>query len=136
MKRRMICYIGLGSNLGDRQKKIKLAVKMIGRLKGTRLIRKSAIIETRPVGGPAGQPDFLNAAVKIDTALSARSLLAGLKDIEKQLGRKKRRRFGPREIDLDILLYSDKVIKNKILTVPHPRMFKRDFVIKPLEQVI
>jgi 2-amino-4-hydroxy-6-hydroxymethyldihydropteridine diphosphokinase len=132
----MICYIGLGSNLGDRQKKIKLAVKMIGRLKGTRLIRKSAIIETRPVGGPAGQPDFLNAAVKIDTALSARSLLAGLKDIEKQLGRKKRRRFGPREIDLDILLYSDKVIKNKILTVPHPRMFKRDFVIKPLEQVI
>jgi len=88
------------------------------------------------VGGPAGQPDFLNAAVKIDTRLSPCSLLSRLKGIEKQLGRKKGVRFGPREIDLDILLYSDKVIKSKRLTVPHPRMFMRDFVIKPLEQIL
>ncbi len=132
----MICYIGVGSNLGDRLQNIKLAVKKIGELEGTRLIRKSGVIETRPVGGPAGQPDFLNAAVKIDTRLSPCSLLSRLKGIEKQLGRKKGVRFGPREIDLDILLYSDKVIKSKRLTVPHPRMFVRDFVIKPLEQIL
>jgi 2-amino-4-hydroxy-6-hydroxymethyldihydropteridine diphosphokinase len=78
----------------------------------------------------------LNAAIKIKTSLSPASLLKTLKNIEKDLGRRKTLRFGPREIDLDILFYSDRVIKTKNLVVPHPRMFEREFVLKPLREII
>ena len=131
-----ICYLGIGSNLGNRKRNIKLATQKINALQNTRVLKRSNVIESSPAGGPAGQPNFLNAALKIDTKLSALTLLKKLKEIENQLGRKKIARFGPRVIDLDILLYADKVKSSKTLTIPHPRMFDRDFVIKPLMEVI
>jgi 2-amino-4-hydroxy-6-hydroxymethyldihydropteridine diphosphokinase len=99
-------------------------------------LKKSRIIETSPVGGPPGQGKFLNAVLKIDTQLPALVLLGKLKKIEEKMGRKRTVRFGPRIIDLDILLYSDKVMRSKNLIIPHPRMFARDFVIKPLREVL
>ncbi len=130
------CYLGIGSNLGDRRKTIKSAVKKINSLKDTTIIKISRIIETDPVGGPAGQPKFLNAALKIHTSLSPYILLRKLKQIEKELGRKRSVRFGPRVIDLDILLYGNEAIDKKTLKIPHPRMLERDFVIRPLLQII
>ena len=131
-----VCYLGIGSNLGNRRGNIKLAVEKINALKGTLTLRLSRIIETEPVGGPAGQGKFLNACLKIKTKLPPLTLLRKLKQIEIQLGRKKTEKFGPRTIDLDILLYGDKVINRKELVVPHPRMFEREFVTKPLSEVI
>lgn len=131
-----ICYIGLGSNLGDRRQNIKSAVEKIKTLKNTKVIKISNLIETEPVGGPCGQNKFLNGALKIKTSLSPLKLLKELQNIELQLGRFKTARNGPRTIDLDILLYADKIINMKNLTIPHPRMFFRDFVIKPLLEVI
>ena len=132
----VICYLGVGSNLGNRRKNIKLAVKLIGVLKGTKIIKASKLFETLPSGGPAGQPNYLNAALKINTNLFPLGLLKKLKKIEKELGRVPAERFSSRVIDLDILLYGDRFIRNKTLTVPHPRMFDRDFVIKPLTEVL
>jgi len=122
--------------LGNRKRNIKLATKKINALQNTRVLKRSSVIESLPVGGPAGQGKFLNAALKIDTKLSPLILLKKLKEIENQLGRMKTVRFGPRAIDLDILLYADRVKVSKTLSIPHPRMFKRDFVIKPLMEVI
>jgi 2-amino-4-hydroxy-6-hydroxymethyldihydropteridine diphosphokinase len=132
----VICYLGVGSNLGNRRKNIKLAVKKIGTLKDTTIIKASKLFESLPSGGPAGQPNYLNAALKISTNFLPLNLLKKLKKIEKELGRVPTVRFGPRIIDLDILLYGDKLIRNKHLVVPHPRMFSRDFVIKPLVEVL
>jgi 2-amino-4-hydroxy-6-hydroxymethyldihydropteridine diphosphokinase len=132
----IICYLGVGSNLGNRRKNIKLAVKKIKALKETKVIKVSKIFEFLPCGGPAGQPNFLNSALKIKTKFSPLGLLKRLKEIEKELGRVPTVRFGPRVMDLDILLYGDWFIRNKFLTVPHPRMFDRTFVIKPLLEVL
>ncbi len=131
-----ICYLGVGSNLGDREKNIKSAVRGINRLKGTKVIKLSKIIETEPVGGPAKQGKFLNAALKIKTSLPPQTLLKKLKEIEEGLGRTKTARYGPRTIDLDILFYGDKIINRKDLVIPHPRVFERDFVLRPLSEVI
>jgi 2-amino-4-hydroxy-6-hydroxymethyldihydropteridine diphosphokinase len=131
-----ICYLGVGSNLGNRRKSIKLAIQMIDALPGTRVIKVSRVIQTTAVGGPRGQNKFLNAALKLSTKLSALKLLKQLKNIEDKLGRVKTVRFGPRCIDLDILLYADRIVKSKILKIPHPRMFERDFVRRPLLEVI
>lgn len=130
------CYLGIGSNLGDRQKFIRSAIKKIRTLKDTKIIKISRIIETEPIGGPAGQGKFLNAALKIKTNLSPSILLKKLKRIEKELGRTKTVRWGPRTIDLDILFYADKIIKRKALKVPHPKIFEREFVIRPLLEII
>ena len=130
------CYLGIGSNLGDRTKFIRLAIKKINALKETKVIKVSKIIETKPVGGLRNQGTFLNAALKIKTNLSPSLLLKKLKKIEKELGRKKSVRWGPRTIDLDILFYGDKIINRKDLNIPHPKVFERDFVIKPLLEII
>ncbi|MCX5669020.1 MAG: 2-amino-4-hydroxy-6-hydroxymethyldihydropteridine diphosphokinase [Candidatus Omnitrophica bacterium] len=132
----VICYLGVGSNLGNRRKNIKLAVKLIGALKDTKIIKASKLFASLPCGGPAGQLNYLNAALSISTNFSPLGLLKKLKKIENELGRIPSVRFGPRVIDLDILLYGDRSIRNKVLTVPHPRMFNRDFVIKPLTEVL
>ncbi|MDD5108843.1 MAG: 2-amino-4-hydroxy-6-hydroxymethyldihydropteridine diphosphokinase [Candidatus Omnitrophica bacterium] len=132
----VICYIGVGTNLGSRMKNIKLAIKKIGALKDTRITKISRFFEFASVGGPAGQSNYYNAALKIQTKFSPINLLKKLKEIENELGRTRGVRFGPRVIDLDVLLYGDKFIESKRLTVPHPRMFKRDFVIKPLKEVL
>lgn len=128
--------MGIGSNLGDRQKNIKLAIKKINSLKDTKVIKISRIIETKPVGGPRKQGKFLNAALKIKTNLTPSVLLKKLKNIECELGRTKTVRYGPRPIDLDILFYGDKIINTKKLNVPHPKIFEREFVIKPLLEII
>ena len=132
----MVVYLGVGSNLGNRRENIKEAVRKISLLNKTKVLKLSRLLQTEPVGGPAGQRKFLNAALKIETALTPLILLKKLKIIEETLGRIKTVRNGPRVIDLDILLYSDLKIKNKTLMVPHPAMFKRDFVMKPLSEVI
>lgn len=131
-----ICYLGIGSNLGDKRENIKTAIKEINSLKNTKVIKTSKLIETKPQGGPLKQNDFLNGALKINTELSPGILLKQLKRIERGLGRKSTVRNGPRVIDLDILLYGNKIINTKRLIVPHPRMFERDFVITPLSEII
>jgi dihydroneopterin aldolase/2-amino-4-hydroxy-6-hydroxymethyldihydropteridine diphosphokinase len=132
----VVCYLGIGSNLGNRRKNIQLALKEINALKGTKILKVSKIIETNPVGGPSSQPRFLNAALKIKTNLLPLTLLKKLQNIEKELGRVKTVRFGPRPIDLDILFYGDNIISRKELKVPHPKVFEREFVKKPLLEVI
>lgn len=131
------CYLGIGSNLGDRRRNIKLAFQKIRKLKGTKIIKVSKLIETKPIGGPRNQGKFLNAALKLKTNLSSLDLLKKLKIIEQELGRpKKHISYGPRTIDLDILFYADKLINRKDLKIPHPRIFEREFVIKPLLEII
>ena len=99
----VVCYLGIGSNAGDRRKNIRLALRKINQLKRTKVIKVSEIMETEPVGGPTGQGKFLNAAVKIKTNFPPLILLKELKKIEKEIGREKTVRYGPRTIDLDIL---------------------------------
>jgi 2-amino-4-hydroxy-6-hydroxymethyldihydropteridine diphosphokinase len=121
--------IGIGSNLGDRARHIADAV---GALAGTgALVRVSSLYETAPVGGPK-QGKYLNAVAVVDTDLSARTLLEDCLEIEREHGRERRERWGPRTLDLDILLYGDSVISEPDLTVPHPRMTERRFVLEPL----
>jgi len=132
----VVCYLGIGSNVGDRRKNIRLALRKINQLKRTKVIKVSEIMETEPVGGPTGQGKFLNAAVKIKTNFPPLILLKELKKIEKEIGREKTVRYGPRTIDLDILFYGDKIINRENLKIPHPRMFEREFVIKPLSEII
>lgn len=132
----VICYLGVGSNLGNRRKNIKLATKLIGALPETKVIKASKLFESLPCGGPVGQPNYLNSALRISTNFSPSILLKKLKKIEKRIGRIPAVRFGARVIDLDILFYGYRSMRNKDLTIPHPRMFKRDFVIKPLIEVL
>lgn len=131
-----VCYIGVGSNLGNRHKNILSAARKINQLRGTKIIKRSKIIETLPLGGPVNQPKFLNAVFKLITELSPRSLLKNLKQIEKDLGRKNTVRYGPRVIDLDILFYADKIIRSKKLNIPHPKIFERAFVLNPLKELL
>lgn len=131
----IFCYLAIGSNLGNRRKNIKKALDCLAAAKGIKIENISRVYETLAVGGPP-QGKFLNAAVKIKTSLSPLALLNTLKKIEKALGRKKNVRWGPREIDLDILLYGNRIIKMKNLVIPHPGMFAREFVLKPLREII
>lgn len=132
----VICYLGIGSNLGNRRKNISLAIKKVNALSDTKVIKASGIIEGEPVGGPAGQGKFLNAALKIKTRLSPSALLKKLKTIEKELGRVPALRWGERIIDLDILLYANKAINQRNLKIPHPRLYEREFAMKPLLEII
>ena len=131
----VVCYLAVGSNLGNRRKNIKKALDYLAKTKGIKIEKASRIYETKAIGGVA-QGKFLNAAIKIKTSLTPQLLLKTVKNIEKDLGRKKTVRWGPREIDLDILLYGNKFIKIKNLVIPHPRMFAREFVLKPLREII
>ena len=129
-------FVGLGSNLGDRQQNIAKAYELIGKLPKTRSLRLSALIETAPENCPPGSPSFMNAVAKVETKLTARELLAGLLDVEKQLGRARSGvRNEPRTLDLDLLLFGDNVINEPDLIVPHPRMHQREFVLWPLLQI-
>ncbi len=129
-----LVFLSLGSNIGDRKSNIKKAIKLL-KDEGIKIGRLSKIIETKPQGGPP-QPKFLNAAISIRTELPPRGLLKTLKIIEKMMGRSKGVRFGPRVIDLDILLYGDLKLKSKQLEIPHPRMWERQFVLGPLYSLI
>ena len=126
-------YLGLGSNLGDRNANLQRALTELNEL-GIRVNRISSTVETEPVGGPA-QGKYLNAAVQVETTLSPEQLLQAVKSIEKKMGRRKSVRNAPRIIDIDILLFNDQRIATKELTIPHPRMFERQFVMGPLREI-
>jgi 2-amino-4-hydroxy-6-hydroxymethyldihydropteridine diphosphokinase len=128
-------YIGIGSNLGDRRTTIRSAVDALRAHDAVDEVELSSLLETDPVGGPPGQERFLNAAARVRTTLDASVLLELLLAIEKQLGRARRERWGPRVIDLDLLLYDDAVIDQPGLTVPHPSMCEREFVLRPLAEI-
>ena len=126
-------YIGIGSNLGDREVNCIRAVELLEK-RGIPVKKKSALHETKP-WGVKDQPLFLNMAIEIETALSPRELLKILKEIEKETGREPASRWGPRIIDLDILLFNARVVDEDHLRIPHPLMHKRDFVLKPLSEI-
>jgi 2-amino-4-hydroxy-6-hydroxymethyldihydropteridine diphosphokinase len=128
------CYVGLGSNLGDRSGQITRALELLKAQPGLRLLRTSRQYETAP-WGVTDQPPFRNAVAELETRLEPGELLAVLKSIERQLGRQPRRRWGEREIDLDLLLYDDRRVSEPNLEVPHPRMWERLFVLEPLAEL-
>ncbi len=129
-----IAYIGLGSNLGDRKDFIHKALKMLAETKNIESARISDIIETAPLGG-ANQPKYLNAAVQIKTALTAEDLHKTLLNIETSLGRTREEKWSSRTIDLDLLLFGNEIINSPDLTIPHPQMHLRSFVVKELCQL-
>lgn len=127
-------YIGLGSNLEQPQQQVSAAMSALGELPDTRLLARSSLYHSAPVGY-ADQPDFINAVALIETALAPQALLQGLLVLEQQFGRVRTFLNAPRTLDLDILLYDDLVIADTNLVVPHPRMHERAFVLLPLAEL-
>lgn len=127
----VIAYLGLGSNMGDRKTQLRHAVAAIEVFPSTTVLRISPTYRSDP-WGPIEQGDFLNLVVEIRTTLSPDDLLAACKDTEKRLGRVESVRWGPRSLDIDILLYDDLSVETSTLQVPHARMWERAFVLKPL----
>ena len=128
------CYIGIGSNLGDRSSYIDRAIEAINNMPLSRLKRSSSIYETEPISEiPQGK--FLNGVLEIETALRPEMLLEKLVAIEKMLGRKRSVRNGPRTIDLDILYYGEETLRSEELTIPHPRISQREFVLRGLREL-
>lgn len=127
-------YLGLGSNLGDRLAHLQRAVEALAGTAGIQVVAVSSVYETAPVGGPA-QDDFLNAVAAIDTELAPRDLLAAATTVEQLEERVREVRWGPRTLDVDILLYDDERIAEPDLEIPHPRMQQRAFVLAPLRDV-
>jgi 2-amino-4-hydroxy-6-hydroxymethyldihydropteridine diphosphokinase len=137
MKNMVTAYIGIGSNLGNREQTLRQAVRFIDELDETRVTQESPLRETDPVG-VEDQPKFLNGVLEVETALPARPLLDHLLRIEKKLGRSRTPdtpKWGPREVDLDLLLYGDSTIQEPGLVVPHPHMKERSFVMDPLSEI-
>lgn len=128
----MKAYIAVGSNMGDRATLIKQAEDSVQKISGIHLKKKSAFYETEPVGAPGPQEKYLNGVWEIETSLQADKLLAELMKVETSLGRVRKEKNEPRPIDLDILFYGGHVIKEEGLSVPHPRLHERWFVLKPL----
>jgi len=135
VKSRQTVYIGFGSNLGDRRANITKAVELVKLIKGIRLKKLSSIYETDPVGGPP-QAKYLNGVFSVDTKIGPIKLLYELQNIEKRLGRKRKAKNSPRTIDLDILLFGDRKMNTKNLKIPHPRMHKREFVLRGLRELL
>jgi 2-amino-4-hydroxy-6-hydroxymethyldihydropteridine diphosphokinase len=131
----VIAYIALGSNQGDRRDYLDRALQSLQENSRIEVSQVSTYHETAPVGGPPGQASFLNAAAELRTDLSPQELLNGLLEVEQSLGRVRRERHGPRTIDLDLLLYGNQVIREPGLTIPHPAMHERSFVLKPLTEI-
>ena len=127
-------YIGLGSNLDEPAAQIKTALKDINEMERTKLIKDSGLFKSRPMG-PQDQPDYLNAVALIETELDEISLLDRLQKIENAHGRVRQRHWGERTLDLDILLFADLIINTKRLTIPHPGLAEREFVLYPLEKI-
>jgi 2-amino-4-hydroxy-6-hydroxymethyldihydropteridine diphosphokinase len=135
-----IAYIGLGSNLQDPHRQLQRAFVDIEGLPGTRLQARSALYRSAPLGCPelpdsTAQPDFVNAVAKIETDLTPQALLGALLDIEHQHGRERTFRNAPRTLDLDVLLYDDERLHQHGLTIPHPQMHLRAFVLLPLLEI-
>ncbi|HEX2053833.1 MAG TPA: 2-amino-4-hydroxy-6-hydroxymethyldihydropteridine diphosphokinase [Actinomycetota bacterium] len=125
-------FVGLGSNVGDRLKHLKSAVEAL-RARGLEVRAASSVYETDPVGPP--QPDYLNAAVAVRTDLDPVDFVAALKDVEAEIGRQQTERWGPRVIDLDLLLYGDRIVAEPPITVPHPELTNRAFALVPVLEI-
>lgn len=126
-----LVYIALGSNLGKRLATLERATRQLVEGGNFILVDKSPYYETDPIG-PQDQPPFINSVLQLQTDLPPRELLQRLQDIERRLGRQRGVQWGPRTIDLDILLYDDIIVKEETLEIPHPRMHRRRFVLEPL----
>lgn len=124
-------FLGLGSNIGERRRYLRDAVDTLG----TSVVAVSSMYETEPVGGPPRQDDFINIVVEIDTDLPPRELLAVCHRLESAAGRVRDVRWGPRTLDVDILWIDGVTMDTEDLTVPHPRLFKRRFVLVPLSEL-
>ena len=128
-------YVGLGANLGDRETTLRRAVERLGRVDGVEVVGVSQLVETDPVG-VVDQPRFLNGAVAVETTLSPQELLGELLSVERELGRvRDGERWGPRTLDLDLLVYGDLVVEEPGLRVPHPRLHERRFALEPLAEL-
>jgi 2-amino-4-hydroxy-6-hydroxymethyldihydropteridine diphosphokinase len=130
----VIATIGLGANLNDPAVQVEYALAELDRLPGTRLIARSSLYASAPVGYVV-QPDFVNAVAQVETTLAPRALLAALLDIEHRHGRERSFRNAPRTLDLDLLLYGQAHFHEEGLTLPHPRMTERGFVLLPLLEI-
>lgn len=127
--------IAYGSNLGDSTAILQVAIDKLRKVPGLSIVRQSRPLVTRPVGGPPGQAPFLNGALRVETALSPPQLHACLGQVEIELGRQRRQRWAARLIDLDLLLFGDVVLRSPALTIPHPRMAFRRFVLEPAAEI-
>ena len=130
----MLVYIGLGSNMGDGVKNCLRAMEAIGSDARNRLVQCSRFYRTEPVG-KKDQDWFINGVAAVETAMSPRELMEFLLSVEKKMGRARKERWGPRVIDLDILFYGERVLKEEGLQVPHPRLHERRFVLIPLKDI-
>lgn len=130
----MRAYLGIGSNIGDGPAQIKRAVELLG-LQGAKVLRTSSLYRTEPVPPEPDQPWFTNCVVEVETDFSPLTLLRFVKAIERQSGRRRAARGAPRPIDIDILLYEDTVVDVRKLSIPHPRMAERRFVLIPLKEL-
>jgi 2-amino-4-hydroxy-6-hydroxymethyldihydropteridine diphosphokinase len=129
-----LVYLSLGANIGEREHTLGRALKLIAATPGVRLVRVSSFYATEPVGY-RDQPEFINCAAVIESALEPHELLARLRAIERQLGRQARSRWHEREIDIDILLFGVEIVGTESLTIPHPEMHRRGFVLVPLVEI-
>ena len=129
-----VAFVGLGSNLGEPVVQVQGAFAELDGLPRSRVLKRSSLYRSAPVGY-AKQPDFINAVVQLETSLPAEQLLAELQEIEARHGRARSLANAPRTLDLDILLYGDSVLSSEKLTVPHPRMHERAFVLEPLVEI-
>lgn len=128
-------YIGIGSNLRDPANQVRRAFQALATLPASRLTARSPWYRTAPVGGPGDQPDYLNAVAALETALTPEDLLAALQAVENAQGRVRAERWGPRTLDLDLLLYGSITRDDPQLTLPHPRLHQRAFVLYPLHDI-
>ena len=129
-----LAYVGLGSNLGAREETLRHAVEQLGEAEGVDVLAVSSLRETEPVG-VVDQPPFLNGAVQLETSLPPRELLDLLLVIERSLGRVRGARWGPRLVDLDLLLYGGEIVDEPGLRIPHPRLHERRFALEPLAEL-
>ena len=129
-----IAYVGIGSNLDDPRRQVLNAFSDLDRLPHTRVVKKSSLYRTAPMGH-ADQPDFVNAVAQLETGLPAERLLAELQAVEARHGRQRSFPNAPRTLDLDVLLFGDLALDSPALKIPHPRMLERAFVLKPLLEI-
>jgi 2-amino-4-hydroxy-6-hydroxymethyldihydropteridine diphosphokinase len=130
-----LAYISLGSNLGDRRAALDAAIAALRTTPGLEVLAVSPYLETDPAGGPPNQPTFLNAAAALETDLEPEALLDTLQTIERRLGRERIVRWAPRNIDLDLLLYGNRIVATGRLRIPHLRLRERRFVLEPLAAI-
>lgn len=133
--RRTISFIGLGSNLGEREAHVWNAVHKMDAIPGIRVLGVSTLVETEPIGPVRDQPAFINAVAKIETELEPEALLSVLQEIERRMGRVRRERWGPRIIDLDILAYGTRAVDTETLRIPHPELPNRLFWTDGLKEL-